>query len=97
MNNPNKKHKSIRGYFAIFFAVIGVLLVFLTGDFLYQDIASFQSCNVNSSGLSVQNCGKSNVTPGDILMLFIFIGSVTIAYSFLYYSYNFIFNKKKKS
>lgn len=94
MNNPNKKHKKLRGYFAILFSFIGLLLVYLTGDFLYQDISSFQSCSVNSSGLSVQNCGKSNVTPGDILMLVVFIGSVTMAFSFLYYSYRFIFNKK---
>ncbi len=91
----NKRPKKILGITSIILALIGIFLVFISGDFVYQDLAGFRPCSVNDTGLSVVSCGKSSLTPGDMVAIVIFIATVTMAFSFLFYSYRFIFNKRK--
>ncbi len=92
----NKIRLSIYNVVIILLTLGSFFLVFMTGDFFYQDIASFAPCSVNSSGLSVRSCGKTSIVPADYLVFLIFIGSVIITASLMYHSYDLILKSKDK-
>jgi hypothetical protein len=48
-----------------------------------SDLASFRSCNANSSGLSITSCGKQGLNIGDILLLGLFILSAALVVTLL--------------
>ena len=83
------------GITSIIMSIVGLFLVFISGDFVYQDLAGFRPCSVNNTGLSVVSCGKSSLTPGDMVAIVIFVATVTMAFSFSFYSYKYIFYRRK--
>ena len=90
-----KRPRKIIGITSIVMSIVGLLLVFISGDFVYQDMAGFRPCSVNNTGLSVVSCGKSSLTPGDMVAIVIFVASVTMAFTFLFSSYKYIFYRRK--
>ena len=72
-------------------AYVGTLLSILFAVFIslgfFQDISGFQSCNVNSSDLSVSSCGKSSINTGDALLLTLALCSILLVLALITQSY----------
>lgn len=49
-------------------AIISLALVYVATRATINDILSFRSCSVNSSGLTIVNCGKQSITFSDVLL-----------------------------
>jgi hypothetical protein len=50
-------------------SMLSVGLLYLAGSAVDADLGSFRSCSANNSGLTVTNCGKSGLSPGDLVLL----------------------------
>jgi hypothetical protein len=59
-------------------ALVSILLLLPTGAAIGADVSSFRSCNVNNSGLFVDNCGKQSVNLGDLVIFALFVGSLAV-------------------
>lgn len=56
-------------------------LLYVTGGAVLSTIGSFRSCNANSSGLFVRNCGKQSLNVGDFIIFAVFIASAALTVS----------------
>lgn len=54
-------------------AVLSVGLLYAAGNAVISDLASFRSCDANSAGLYVVNCGKPSFNLGDAMLILLFI------------------------
>jgi hypothetical protein len=68
-------------------AALSTLLLIPTGEALGSDIISFRSCSINSSGLFVDTCGKENVNSGDLVLVILFLGSLSIVICLITHAY----------
>jgi hypothetical protein len=50
-------------------SLLSLGLLYLAGTAVDADLGSFRSCSANNNGLSVTNCGKSGLSPGDLVLL----------------------------
>lgn len=68
-------------------ALASMLLLVPTGAAVRSDFSGFRSCDTNTSGLYINNCGKASLNSGDILILGLFLGSLAIVYSLFIHSW----------
>jgi hypothetical protein len=62
-------------------SLASILLLLPTGSVMSADAGSFRSCSANSTDLFIENCGKRGINGGDILVLFLFFGSLAVVVS----------------
>ncbi len=60
---------------------LSVGLLYAISRVFWSDLASFQSCNTNSSGLSIVSCGKQSPNFGDILIFLVFVMAAALTVS----------------
>lgn len=53
-------------------------LLYLAAIAVDADLASFRSCSANSSGLTISNCGKQSLNPGDLILIALLILSACL-------------------
>ncbi len=53
-------------------SLLSIGLLFVFGNAVISDFASFRSCNSNSAGISVAACGKQSLNVGDLMLLLLF-------------------------
>jgi hypothetical protein len=62
-------------------SLLSLLLLYFAGNAVTDSMAAFQSCNSNSTGLSVHNCGKQGLNVGDIILFGLFALSAALSVS----------------
>jgi hypothetical protein len=62
-------------------SVLSLLLVYFAVTAVVNDILSFRSCSTNNTGLSVVNCGRTNIGIGDVVLGLLLILSVMLCVS----------------
>ena len=61
--------------------ILSLLLLYAAGNAVTDSVAAFQSCNSNSTGLSIHNCGKQALNIGDIIIFGLFTLSAALTVS----------------
>jgi hypothetical protein len=85
MSKKPKKAKARREhspayYTSIWFgSLLSLLLLWFAANAVVSDAQSLRSCNANSAGLTVSNCGKSSINPGDLVILALFVLSAALS------------------
>jgi len=86
-NARNSEGKFAKAYskkfilFLWFSSFLSILLLYFAGTALTDTMSAFQSCNTNSTGLSISNCGKQGLNLGDIIIFVLFGLSATLTVS----------------
>ncbi len=87
MSRRDKEGKYARKYSTRFIIIawvcsfLSLILLYLAGNAVTDSIAAFQSCNSNSTGLSIHNCGKQALNLGDIILFGLFTLSAALTVS----------------
>ncbi len=82
MNNyGDNKRKPVVIVLAWLAAIASLALVYAAANAMVSDILSFRSCNANSSGLTIVNCGKSAITMGDVLLALLLLLALALSVS----------------
>ncbi|MDL2363141.1 MAG: hypothetical protein QFB86_02020 [Patescibacteria group bacterium] len=61
--------------------LLSVILLYITSRAVMSTIGSFRSCDANSSGLIVRDCGKHSLNFGDIVILALFVAAAALTVS----------------
>lgn len=62
-------------------AAVSAVILYGCGAAVMATMGSFRSCEANSAGLFVRNCGKLNLTPSDLVILVVFIAAAVLCVS----------------
>jgi biotin transporter BioY len=81
MSKPLRQRSPKFVAFIWFCALLSAGFLYLMGRITYSNFSQFRSCNANSSGLLIQNCGKQSFNLGDLLILVFFVLSAALAVS----------------
>lgn len=84
MSRRDKEGKYARQYSTaaiasmILGALLCLLITYLIGKFLWNDLAAFRSCSHNDTGLAIQSCGKQRLNGGDVVVIGLFLVGIAI-------------------
>ena len=59
-------------------SLLSLGLLYVAAVAMKSDLGSFRSCNSNSSGLTVSNCGKASLNLGDVVLIGLFVLSACL-------------------
>lgn len=68
-------------------ALLSVLLLLPVGGMVVADVTSYRPCSINTTGLSISECGRRSVGIADLVLLALFVGSVLLAVSAVTYAF----------
>lgn len=63
--------------------LVSLGLLYAAANAVVSDFGSFRSCSSNTSGLSVSNCGKTSLNPGDMILMVLFVLAAVLAISLM--------------